>query len=148
MHSQIRKSSRLIIIDNKNRLLLFRYRDEHEGPFWATVGGELKHGESYLDAAQRELWEETGLVQKIGPLLKERTAIYAVARSTPAQWEEKYFLVKCESTPEITKEQWTDEEKTTIQDWKWWSLSDMRSTAPEAFKPEWLPELLESIATS
>src|SRR5690606_32197803 len=92
---EVRKSSRLFIVDSEGRLLLFLYQDEHQAPFWATAGGELKSGESYTDAAARELYEETGLTLKIGNLLKERDEVYAVARSTPARWLEKYYLVKC-----------------------------------------------------
>ena len=62
----IRKSSRLIIVDEQGRLLLFNYHDEHQAPFWATVGGELINEEGYLDAAKRELLEEPGLFQHVG----------------------------------------------------------------------------------
>ena len=49
---EVRRCSRLVIADADGRLLLF-YKDEHQPPFWATAGGELKPGESYTDAAAR-----------------------------------------------------------------------------------------------
>lgn len=147
MELEIRKSARLIIVDGDGRLLLFKYHDEHQAPFWATAGGELKPGESYLDAARRELREETGLDVAIGELLKERDAVYAVARSTPARWIEKYFSVRCPARSVVRDHDWTDEEKSTIQAWKWWTLDEMRRQPDSAFKPEWLPSLLESVLT-
>ena len=142
---KIRRSARLFIVDSDDNLLLFKYHDEHRDPFWATVGGELKPGESYLDTARRELSEETGIDAEIGPLLRERDEIYAVARSTPARWLEKYFLVRCKSHLPINQDGWTDEERDTIRDWKWWSLEDMKIQDSAAFKPEWITAVLESV---
>ena len=62
-----RPSSRLLVIDQNNRVLLFRFQFER-GPlagqdYWATPGGALEAGESFADAARRELFEETGIVK-------------------------------------------------------------------------------------
>ena len=139
--SEVRRSARLIILDQDGRLLLFRYQDEHKPAFWSTAGGELQAGEEYRDAAQRELHEETGFRFEVGPLLHEREDLYAVARSQPAHWVEYYFLVECDRAGAPSRANWTDEERTTIQDWKWWSLAEMREQ-PEAFLPTSLPEIL------
>jgi 8-oxo-dGTP pyrophosphatase MutT (NUDIX family) len=40
-----RSSARLLILDPDGRLLLFRYEDAREPPFWATPGGQLLPGE-------------------------------------------------------------------------------------------------------
>ncbi|SFZ72370.1 NUDIX hydrolase [Chitinimonas taiwanensis] len=144
---QTRYSARLIIVDGAGRLLLFLYQDEHQAPFWATPGGELKPGEDYAAAAARELYEETGLRLPIGPMLKQREADYAVARSVTARWQEQYYLVACPAPTTIFAADWTEEEQHTIQRWQWWDIEQLQQAPPGLFKPEWLPELLESLLT-
>ena len=139
----LRRSARLIILDPGGRLLLFRYQDGQHPPFWSTAGGELRDGEDYRAAAQRELDEETGFRFHIGRLLKERDDVYSIARSKPARWIEQYFLVECDRADEPNRANWTEEERSTIQDWKWWTLAEMREQ-PESFRPHWLGDLLES----
>ncbi|SGZ03602.1 hypothetical protein [Moritella viscosa] len=41
--------------------------------------------------------------------------------------------------------QWIEEEKSTIQKWKWWSLEEMCASGHDSFKPEWIPALLNEI---
>src|SRR5688500_10299118 len=132
----LRRSARLIILDPRGRLLLFRYHDEHKPPFWSTAGGELRGGEDYRTAAQREAHAESGLSLAVGPLLQDREDGYAIARSRPARWVEQYFLVECDRADAPNRANWPEEERTTIQDWKWWSLAEMRDQ-PESFLPNW-----------
>ena len=76
-----RPSSRLLILDGENRLLLFRF--EHKrGPlagqaYWATPGGGVDPGESFEEAACREMVEETGLrIDDPGPQVARREASF------------------------------------------------------------------------
>ncbi len=60
-----RPSARLLVVDEQNRVLLFRFVFK-EGAlagqeFWATPGGELDAGETFEEAAIRELFEETSI---------------------------------------------------------------------------------------
>ena len=54
-------------------------------------------------------------------------------------------LVRCPEAARVFAADWTDEEKATIQKWKWWSLEAMRAQGRDAFKPENLADLLADI---
>lgn len=68
---KVRRTARSILLDQHDRLLLIKVEDrtvfDPERPiaafFWVTPGGEVQGGETYEEAARRELWEETGIEQ-------------------------------------------------------------------------------------
>ena len=66
-----RPSSRLLVIDRDNCVLLFRFafnRGQLAGQnYWATPGGALEAGENFADAGRRELFEETGILRDCRP---------------------------------------------------------------------------------
>ncbi|MFC3122431.1 hypothetical protein [Agaribacter flavus] len=83
--------------------------------------------------------------ETIGDLIMEREDVFAVARSKPAIWKEKYYLVICAYKEKVFAADWTDEEKSTIQRWKWWTLDEMKSQNVDTFKPETIPDLMATI---
>ena len=66
---RVRPTARLLVIDDQQRLLLVRIHDTrpvHEAfpdmtVYWNTPGGGVEAHETFQKAAQRELWEETGI---------------------------------------------------------------------------------------
>lgn len=57
-----RPAARVICFDADGRVLLLHWRDPHNGAeMWEPPGGGLDDGETPLQAARRELTEETGL---------------------------------------------------------------------------------------
>jgi ADP-ribose pyrophosphatase YjhB (NUDIX family) len=52
-----------------DRLLLVRRGREPGRGLWSVPGGRVEAGESLVEAVERELLEETGVVARCGPLL-------------------------------------------------------------------------------
>ena len=138
-----RRSARLLVVEPGGRLLLFRYADGREPPFWATPGGELLPGESFEAAAARELAEETGFRAPVGPQVRTRDAVFAAGDGGPARWVEHYFVVRAPAAAPV-QERWTAEERRTIRGARWWSLAELQATM-EPVLPVWLPEALAAV---
>ena len=60
MHKKVQEV--VISEDNTNRELLLLKTNESRGEFWQNVTGSVELGESFKQAALRELKEETGLI--------------------------------------------------------------------------------------
>lgn len=60
--SSDRPAARVVCVDREGKVLLLRWHDRVSGEtFWEPPGGGLHAGETPLEAARRELTEETGL---------------------------------------------------------------------------------------
>ena len=59
----------LVVVDNRNRVLLVKRSVEPKKGFWCLPGGFMELGETPEQSALRELKEETGLSGRINMLL-------------------------------------------------------------------------------
>jgi 8-oxo-dGTP pyrophosphatase MutT (NUDIX family) len=141
-----RRCSKVLLVDEHERVLLFSGIDRTKPeirPWWFPVGGEIEAGETHAQAAVRETFEETGLaIHDPGPVVFTRSFRWEFEGRTFDQ-EERFYLVRVPSfTP--TPAAWTETEVATVQEMRWWSVDELRST-PEVVFPEDLAAQLERL---
>lgn len=144
-----RPASRLLVLDSGGNVLLFRFTHK-SGPlagqdFWATPGGGLAPGESFEQAAERELLEETGIkVSDPGRQVARREVVFQLPDGEHVMADERYFVVQAHEQT-VQREGWTRLEMEVVADHRWWSIADLEATSDTVW-PEGLTAILRSVA--
>ena len=138
-----RLTSRVILLDRDNRVLLFLTTapDTSKIARWITPGGGVDPGETHHQAAVRELEEETGLVvDDLG------AAVWA--HDFVVQWDaadhdtgHAEFYTATVDAFEPSDAQWTDAERVDVHAHRWWTLAELLAT-DEPYEPAELPTLV------
>ncbi|WPO39385.1 NUDIX hydrolase [Tardiphaga sp. 42S5] len=146
---RVRSSSRLLIVDSETRVLLFRFVHKTGAlagqNYWSTPGGGVKDGETYQQAAIRELREETGILREsVGEPVADREFALQLPDGDYVQSREKYFVVRVEDVA-LSRQGWTSQEVDVIADQRWWSRGDLMQTTEEVVWPENLLDILATV---
>jgi 8-oxo-dGTP pyrophosphatase MutT (NUDIX family) len=121
---------RVFCLDAEGRVLLMKWRDPFDGhETWEPPGGGIEPGESPLDAARRELREETGIVAE----LRDRYVL--AARDDRWKGEVRHRLEPCffaaVGEADVVPEMPTAEEADTLVTWRFVRQADIgRLDAP------------------
>jgi len=161
---RFRHAARVILLDDDDRVLLLHGSDvdQRERSWWFTVGGGIDAGESSLDAAVRELFEETGIALEptalVGPVYT-RSAVFDFFRESCRQ-EEVFYLGRYRGAAagsavpngdvgpgievEFSRDGWTQIEVDTLDELRWWGLDELAGVEEEVF-PVGLSDLVRSL---
>ncbi len=143
-----RRAARVLLLDPDGRVLMLHGWDpaRPSHTYWFTVGGGLEPGETLLDAAVREAFEETGLrlsaADLVGPVRTD-----TVSFPFDGEWfsQEQAFFVARASATEVDLSRLNEVEQGCIDEARWWSVEALAGTE-ERFYPPDLPALLRAVA--
>jgi 8-oxo-dGTP pyrophosphatase MutT (NUDIX family) len=139
---RLRRAARIIVLDPEGRALMFRYDVPGRPPFWVTAGGECEPGESFEEAARRELLEETGIIADPGEQIARMTPEFVTVEGEPVQADERFFLIRV-AEAQIDTSRHTALEQELMTQHRWFTLAELESWH-EAVFPVNLAEMIRS----
>ena len=128
-----RRGARVLLLDADERLLLFRGCDpaaREAGSWWFTPGGGVDDGERALQAAVREVREETGLSlppEAVRPLGHTAVARFSLAGRDYEQTN-VFFLARVAAL-EVDTAGFSALERQFVLEHRWWAPAALRATA-------------------
>jgi 8-oxo-dGTP pyrophosphatase MutT (NUDIX family) len=142
-----RRVVRLVVLDARGAVLLLHIRDVSNPEFgtcWELPGGGMEDGESYVDAAIRELREETGInisPDRVSPPTWRRDVSYPYRGARRLQHEVIVTVRLNAVAPAVESSQRVDFEEEDLFGFRWWAVDDVVGSEQQ-FYPRQLPTLL------
>ncbi|MEV6347244.1 NUDIX domain-containing protein [Actinoplanes sp. NPDC051851] len=139
-----RCAGRVLLLDHAGRVLLLHGGDPARPGlrWWFTPGGGLEPGESTVEAAAREVFEEVGLrvtPADLGEPIVHQTAEFSYDGRDYRQTQD-IFLFRV-SDWQVDTAGMNDEEQRTITEHRWWSATEIDASDALIY-PEELADLV------
>jgi len=141
----LRPAARAVVLDPAARILLVRFVFP-DRTRWALPGGGVKPGETHEHAIARELREEAGLADPLGPWIWTREHWFLDLAGMAGQ-RERIFLVRLKErtrliVPCMTTAQLAAEH---VAGHRWWTLAELEAADAILFMPRRLPALVREL---
>jgi 8-oxo-dGTP pyrophosphatase MutT (NUDIX family) len=146
VETRTRAAARVLCLDAAGRVLLLRWRDPVDGnELWEPPGGGIEPGETPLEAARRELYEETRLdpaaVRSRGIVVQRDVRWKGVRFVGP----EHFFLARFDGDrPEPRRDGLLEDEQRDLLSYAWLPQADLATLA--GLQPPHLLDILTALA--
>lgn len=144
---QHRETARVILCKPNGEVFFLKTHFDPEvglPPRWITPGGGIDEGETVVDAALRELAEETGLrvsADALGDLIWRAEGRWDWADGKNHHtFVDNFYLLRITGL-ELDVSGWTQDELRDVVEHRWWSLRDLNDSG-ELVSPPGLVDFL------
>ena len=140
-----RPAARVLLLDSQDRIFLMYFEPGEGGAgVWITPGGGLDPGETFEQAALREMWEEVGLRDfELGPCVWHRSHVFEF-RGRLIDQQERFYVVRVDTHDPGDHVNHDERERALITSQRWWTLEEI-GASPDYFAPRDLVGLLAPI---
>jgi 8-oxo-dGTP diphosphatase len=126
-----RLTARVLLLDPDGRVLLMKGRlpGRPNGPaVWYSIGGGVEDGETVLQAAAREIVEETGLTDAVLGRTVWRDEVILRDIDHEKRLFKQYYVVARTAGGDPSRDGWLPHERLLTDDMRWWTLGELQST--------------------